>query len=191
MKQSEIAQLLPAVFQRTLNKGNPLTALLEVMEVLQAPSEAVLLQLDSFFDPRRTTNEFVPYLAYWADLTRLFDDVPNPKDEFPFSRSSIASGVGRLRELVASAAYLSQWRGTRKGLLLFLKTATGFAEFDIKENVSLVDIKEKVSLDGQRPFHLSIHAPKESEQYRNLIERIVELEKPAYVTYELSFEPAG
>jgi len=183
MKQSEIAQLLPAVFQRTLKTGNPLTTLLDVMEALQAPSEAVLLQLDSFFDPRRTRDEFVPYLAYWADLTRLFDEVPNPKDKFPFSRSSIASGVGRLRELVASAAYLSQWRGTRKGFLLFLKTATGFAEFDIKENVSL---------DGRpRPFHLSIHAPKESAQYRTLIERIVELEKPAYVTYELSFEPVS
>jgi phage tail-like protein len=183
MKQSEIAQLLPAVFQLTLNEGNPLPALLEVMEALQAPSEAVLLQLDSFFDPRRTRNEFVPYLAYWADLTRLFDDVPNPKDEFPFSRSSIASGVGRLRELIASAAYLSQWRGTRKGLLLFLQTATGFAEFDIKENVTL---------DGQpQRFHLSVYAPKDSAQYRNLIERIVELEKPAYVTYELSFEPVG
>ena len=183
MKRNEIAQLLPAVFQRTLNEGNPLTGLLEVMEVLQAPSEDVLQRLDSFFDPRRTTDDFVPYLAYWADLTRLFDETLNVKDEYAFSRSSIASGLGHLRELIASAAYLSQWRGTRKGLLLFLQIATGFIDFDIQENVDL---------KGQpRPFHISINAPKESAQYSNLILRIVELEKPAYATYELSFAPAG
>jgi len=43
------------------------------MEALQAPDEAVLERLDAIFDPRRTTDEFVPFLAYWADLTRLFD----------------------------------------------------------------------------------------------------------------------
>jgi len=184
MKRNEIAQLFPAVFQRTLKEGNPLTGLLEVMEVLQAPSEDVLQRLDTFFDPRRTTDEFVPYLAYWSDLTRLFDETLNPKeDEFAFARSSIASGLGRLRELIASAAYLSQWRGTKKGLLLFLQTATGFADFNIQENISL---------DGTiRRFHITIRAPKESAQYTKLIQRIVELEKPAHVTYELSFEPAG
>jgi hypothetical protein len=51
--------------------------------------------------------------------------------------------------------------------------------------------------DGKaRPFHLRITAPQELAEHRILIERIVELEKPAYVTYELRFEsqqdhPAG
>jgi len=183
MKRSEIEQLFPAVFQRTMLEGNPLSGLLDVMEALQAPDEAVLEGLDAIFDPRRTTDEFVPFLANWADLTRLLDESSSSKNQFAFSGATIASGLGRLRELIASAAYLSQWRGTNRGLLLFLQTATGFADFDIQENVDL---------DGQpRPFHVSIHAPGESAQYSNLIERIVELEKPAYVTYELSFAPAG
>lgn len=183
MKRSEIAQLFPAVFQRTMRDGNPLDGLLEVMEALQAPDEAVLGRLDAIFDPRRTPDEFVPFLAYWADLTRLFDESSNVSNQFAFSRATIASGLGRLRELIASAAYLSQWRGTKRGLVLFLQTATGFGDFDIQENVGL---------NGQpRPFHVSIHAPQESAKYSHLIETIVELEKPAYVTYELSFEPAG
>jgi phage tail-like protein len=185
MKRDEIAQLLPAVFQRTLNlsEANPLNGLLEVMEALQAPSEAILSQLDAIFDPRRTTDDMVPFLAYWADLTGLFDESPKSGDEFAFSRSSIASGLGRLRELVATAAYLSQWRGTKKGLLLFLQTATGMRDFEIEEDVGL---------DGQpRLFHILVRSPKKSAQYSDLIKRIVELEKPAYVTYELSFEPAG
>ncbi len=126
MKRSEIAQLFPAVFQRTMRDGNPLDGLLEVMEALQAPDEAVLGRLDAIFDPRRTPDEFVPFLAYWADLTRLFDESSNVSNQFAFSRATIASGLGRLRELIASAAYLSQWRGTKRGLVLFLQTATGF-----------------------------------------------------------------
>jgi hypothetical protein len=36
-----------------------------------------------------------------------------------------------------------------------------------------------------RPFHIAVHIPPESEPYRALITRIVEAEKPAYVTYTL------
>ena len=182
MKRDEIAQLLPAIFQRTLKEGSPLAGLLQVMEALQAPSEAVLARLDAIFDPRRTSDKFVPYLAYWADLTRLFDENLNSKNQSAFGGLTIATGLGRLRELIANAAYLSQWRGTKKGMLLFLQTATGIQNFEIAENVDLT---------GQpRPFHISVRGPKEGAQYSQLIERIVELEKPAYVTHEVSFNPA-
>ena len=180
MKRDEIARLLPAIFQRTLSEGNPLTALLEVMEASQEPSEAVLENLDAIFDPRRTTDEFVPFLAYWADLTGLFDDSATADDQFDFSRATIPSGVGRLRELVASAAFLSQWRGTKKGLLLFLQTATGLSDFQLQENIDLKG--------NAKPFHVSVRRPRGAIQ--SLIQRIIECEKPAYVTYELSFEAA-
>ncbi len=183
MKRTEIAQLLPAVFQRTLRPDNPLPALLEVMEAHHAPAEALLDQLDAIFDPRRTMDKFVPFLAYWADLTRLFERTSVAEDQLAISSSPIETGLGRLRELVASAAYLSQWRGTRKGLLLFLQTATGQEDFEIEENVGL---------DGQpRPFHIIVRAPQESARFSHLIERIVELEKPAYVTHEFVFGPAA
>ena len=184
MKQAEIEQLLPEVFQRTLRPDNPLTALLEVMEALHAPSEAVLERLDAFFDPRRTTDEFVPFLAYWVDLDRLFEEAPGGKWQVSLSRYPITSGFGRLRELIASAAHLSQWRGTEKGLVLFLQTATGIENFDIEESVP--------GADGQpRPFHIKVRAPAEAAAHRTLIKRIVEMEKPVHVTYELEFaEPA-
>ena len=196
MRRDEIVQLLPAVFQRTLRyedrpkipgppkAEDPLSALLKVMEVLQAPSEAVLARLDATFDPRRTDDKFVPYLAYWADLARLFEqEDPTSKKQAGLSGLTITSGLGRLRELIANAAYLSKWRGTKKGLLLFLQAATGSQNFQIAENVDF---------NGQpRPFHISVRAPKESAKYSQLIERIVQLEKPAYVTHEVSFSPAG
>lgn len=178
MKRTEIESLLPEVVQRTVCPGGPLLTLLEVMEALHAPSEAVLAKLETYFHPYCTPDEFVPYLARWVDLERLVPGTPGGGDGA--SEPTFPSGLGRLRELVAAAAFLSSWRGTRRGLLRFLETATGSRGFEIQEQV--------FAGDGlPRPFHILVQAPQEAEGYRPLIERIVEMEKPAYVTYELEF----
>jgi len=163
MKSAEILRLLPGVFQRTARAGSPLTALLSVMEVLHAPSEQVLENLDALFDPRRAPDRFVPFLARWVDL-----DLP------------VTTGLGRLRELAAAGVELSRWRGTARGLLLFLSTATGRKDFEVDERVP--------GPNGlPRPFHILVRAPGELMAHRPMLERIIELEKPAYVTYELHF----
>jgi phage tail-like protein len=163
MKRNEIARLLPGVFQRTLDESGPLVALLDVMEALHAPSEAALAGLPSLFDPLRAPERFVPFLARWVDL-----GVP------------VTTGLGRLRELVAAAVELSRWRGTARGLLLFLRTATGREDFVIEERVP--------GANGRpRPFHLRVRAPAELAPHRPMVEAIIEREKPAYVTYELHF----
>lgn len=183
MRLSEIRQLLPGIFQQTLRRGGPLLSLLEVMEQLHEPSEAVLESLDAFFDPRRTPDEFVLYLAGWVDLERLFDLPPAGRPQ-ALARSPVTSGLGRLRELIANAAYLSRWRGTKKGLLLFLQIATGSDGFDMDEQVP--------GEDGRpRNFHIRVRAPADVAVHRALIRRIIEQEKPAYVTYELEFEQAS
>ncbi|MGC9347463.1 MAG: phage tail protein [Anaerolineae bacterium] len=183
MKRNEIEQLLPEVFRRTVQPGNPLFALLEVMESLHEPSEEVLEQLDLFFDPYRTPDNFVPYLARWVDLHRFLAELPEPERGGESGAAGFvpfAGGLGRLRELIATAAYLSKWRGTATGLLRFLETAVGQRGFEIDEAPS--------GPDGRaRPFHMLIRAPAETERYRVLIERIIEMEKPAYVTYDLEF----
>lgn len=164
MKRNEIARLLPGIFQRTLGTGGPLDVLLEVMDTLHAPSEEVLAQLPALFDPLRTPERFVPFLAWWVDL-----GVP------------VTTGLGRMRELVASAVELSRWRGTARGLLLFLRTATGVEHFVIEDRVP--------GPEGRpRPFHLRVRAPAELTAHRALVQAIIEREKPAYVTYELLFE---
>ena len=179
MKRIEIAQLLPTIFQRTIRQGNPLFALLDVMEGLTEPIEAALERIDAAFDPRRTPHEFVPFLAGWLDLERLFDVYPNSALPALPPRAPITTGLGRLRELTAAASYLSRWRGTAKGLSLFLEIATNIHGFEIDEQVP--------GLDGQpRPFHLRIRIPEAANPHRALIERIIESEKPAYVTYELT-----
>ena len=63
----------------------------------------------------------------------------------------------------------------------FLEVATGVAGFVIDEQV--------LDEEGRaRPFHLWVHAPRAAEPYTALVTRIVEQEKPAYVTYDLSFD---
>lgn len=179
MKRTDIEQLLPNIFQRAVQPGAPLFALLEVMEALQAPDEAALSALDAFFDPYRAPAAFVPFLASWVDLDRLLREVP---EEFAAQAlPSLPSGMGRLRELVAAATFLAQWRGTARGLLRFLETATGATGFSIEEQAPG---PEGLPL----PFHLRIHVPRAATPYRTMIEHIIESEKPAYVTYELQLE---
>jgi phage tail-like protein len=175
MKQSEIANLLPGVFQRTLHPNSVLATILAIMEVMHAPSEDVLKSLDGYFDPYRTPDHFVAYISGWVDLERLLSQ--SPEERAMTEVAPLPTGLGRLRELITAAAYLAQWRGTRKGLQRFLETATGITGFEIDEHV--------IEAGQPKPFHIRIRAPQGSAPYRILIERIIEQEKPAYVTYDL------
>jgi phage tail-like protein len=153
MRLDRLGRLLPEVFQRTITPESPLFALLAVMEELHRPSEEVLANLDAFFDPRRTPERFVSYLASWVDL-----DV------------AVAIGPDRARGLVAEMVALSRLRGTRKALVRFLTVATGIPGFEIDE----------------KPFHIVVRMPAASLPYENVVRKIIELEKPAHVTYELA-----
>ena len=176
MDRAEIAHLLPEVFRRTATPGSPLAALLEVMEVQHAPSEDVLKQLDRFFDPYRAPAYFLPFLARWVDLGWLLEPQASGGSE-----RALSSGVGHLRELIASAMYLSRWKGTAQGLIGFLEAATGCSGFHIDEM--------PLGEDGrQRPFHMRVHVPEDAEPFRGLIRQIVDVEKPAYVTWEFGRE---
>ncbi|MCI0398270.1 MAG: phage tail protein [Chloroflexi bacterium] len=179
MKRTEIERLLPGVFQRTILPGNPLSALLEVMESLHTPSETVLAQLDTFFNPYLAPAGFVPFIAGWLDLERFLAQAPEKLDART-AEALFPAGLGRLRELVATAAFLSKWRGTARGLIRFLETATGITGYTIEEQVPGKN-------NQPQPFHIRVAAPQEAAVYQALIERIIELEKPAYVTYELLF----
>jgi P2-related tail formation protein len=139
------------------------------------------VQLEKYFNAYGTPDIFVPYLACWVDLDRFFPFYSAQPMDIQRAVDPISSGTGQLRELIAAAAYLSQWRGTAKGLKLFLETATGMNGFELMENVADEN-------GNPRPFHICIVAPPDAERHIALIERIVIQEKPAYVSYELKFK---
>ncbi|MEP7105250.1 MAG: phage tail protein [Chloroflexota bacterium] len=179
MKPTDIARLLPEVFQRTVGRGTPLDALLEAMSELQERDEQVLTGLDRYFDPRRAPDAFVPFLAVWMDLERV---LARPADHYypaQATDSPLQSGLGRLRELVAASAELSMRRGTARGILRFLEIATGVHGFAVDEEIA------------GRPYHVRFRAPAGAAAVSALVARLIELEKPAYVTYDLEFGPAA
>jgi phage tail-like protein len=183
VKREAIVERLPDVFkQAATGDGNPLAAVLGVMEELHARDEDILADFGRYVDPRRTRDEFVPYVATWVDYAWLLLDPPdNPYAEVerPF-----AGGLGRLRELVASAASESKWRGTSAGLVRMLERATGVQGFRVEETVT-----DESGLP--LPFRVRVIVPREGEHYLDLVQRIVEHEKPAHVIATVVLEQAG
>lgn len=179
MKQAQIVELLPDVFKVGATVENPLSALLGVMEELHARDESILAGFGTYVDARRTPDEFVPYLAGWVDLAWLLVDPPD--DPYAQPGTPFAGGLGALRELVATAAEASKWRGTAAGLQRMLETATGVQGYRIVETVA----------DEQgRPlaFHVQVVVPSEAEVFLDLVKRIVEHEKPAHVIADVVLE---
>lgn len=181
MRREEIARLLPEVFQPAIAEGTPLSSLLVIMEQLHAPTQQTLAEMEVYFSPFRAPERSLPVLAYWLDLERLFMSLREALEMSPASGPPLAIAPGRLRELIANASHLSQWRGTAHGLTLFLELASGCKGFVMEEAVPGPD-------GNSRPFHVRIRAPQSALRHRALLERIIEYEKPAYVSHELIFE---
>ena len=165
-RRAQIEQQLPSVIRRTIAPGTPLAALTAVMAGLYDPADQVAGALDTYFDPWRCPERFLPLLAAWMDI-------PLP----------VTTGSRQLRELIGVAVGLHQVRGTRRALLAFLEAATGGRGFEIDEDVR--DAAGRV-----RPFVVAVRAPETVRAHAAMIERLIENERPAQVRCELAFVPA-
>lgn len=180
MDHARIARLLPETYQAAVTPTNPLGAVLQVMETLQAPAEAALASLDAHVDPLRAPPDFALLLARWLDLDRYLDWTGGRPGE---GAPRYAAGLGRLRLLCLEAAELSRWRGTRRTLERILTVATGLSGYSVQENPP--DAKGVA-----RSFHLRVVAPPAAQPWADLVRRIVDEERPAYTTYDIEFSAA-
>jgi phage tail-like protein len=177
MDAASISKLLPEVFRETHQAGSVLDAILAVMEAFTSPTESALSSLDSWFDPRRAPDEFLIMLATWVALGPYVDDAGRAARD-GWSRSSLDSGS--LRELVCRGATLARLRGTRSTLIAMLQIATGVGGFDVVENPP--------GENGQpQPFSFHVHAPAAAKAFDSIVSRIVEREKPAFITAEIVY----
>src|SRR3954449_5688171 len=130
MRRDEIERFLPAVYQlalhpfavadepetpdgpRTIGPDQLLGALLDTMEMLHAPVEDVLANLDRYIDPERAPARFVPFLASWLDLDWLL--VASPDEPSP-AAPLLATGLGRLRAPGTGAAVPPRCGGAPAG----------------------------------------------------------------------------
>ena len=164
MRSDRIARLLPSAYQRAATPGSVLCGLLDAMEELHEPSEAVLAAFDTLPAPYRAPDALLPFLTRWVALDHL----------------GITGAVpaGRLRDLVACGAYLARWRGTATGLRALLETATGVTGFVVEET-------------ADRPFHIVVRVPATAANRLDLVRRLVVLEKPAATTCDVVLETGG
>lgn len=160
MKESDLARLLPGVFQRTLRTGGVLEAFVGVMSGLMAPDEQVLAGLHRYFGAYTAPDAFVTLLAHWGGLHHLLE--------------GRAQAIGRrisatrLRMVVESLSDFAKWRGTRRGLEGLLRMATG-------ESITV--------LDQARPYCVQVVMPASARGQVDQVAVILEQELPASVVW--------
>jgi hypothetical protein len=179
MQRDRIARLLPEVMRPDAPEENagPLGALLGVMEALHAPVETLLGQLGHYVDPLTAEPPFVQMLAAWLDLDRYLHLRGARRSS---GAGHYPAGLHQLRFLALEAAALSRRRGTADALVQTLELATGRTGF------AVTTAKPDASV-AVRPFHIDVQAPALSGAMRELVQRIIEDERPAHATYELRF----
>jgi len=177
---------LPAIYQRSDATGrNIVRDLLWIVQHLFGSIESQLDSVHLYFDSYETREDFLPWLAAWSAMI-LETDWP----------------VNKKRRLIKKAMELYRWRGTVKGLKLFIALFTGF-EPHIQENIwpyqgLRIGVSSTVGIDTViLPPVDKAHAflcvmP---HQFRDIspesiirLHEIIEMEKPAHSHYMLKFE---
>lgn len=147
----------------------------------------------------------------WANL----DPLTAPRALLPFLAHWVAWPVDPIwdlnqqRRLIRRAVELYRWRGTRKGLRLYLHLYTGLPldehlPQEADKHISITEpfgqgfvlgaakLGEGAVLGGGQPYHfvVQLRRDRSSSIDEQLVRRIIEQEKPAFSTYELFIEPS-
>ena len=159
-KTSSYLQYLPPIYQ-----DDPFTGrFLLIFESILDPLDRVIDQIHHYFDPLLAPEPLLPWLASWVDL------VLNEK-----------WSLERRRALVRHAAELYRWRGTRRGVSEYIRIYTGF--------IPLIDEpgREQSGEPALPPhvFRVILDVPDPELINRELLETIIEAEKPAHTGYIL------
>ena len=184
---SRYMEFLPVLYREVDLIGR----LMKIFELSYQPA------IDSFnvmwanLDPLTSPRALLPFLAHWVAWEG--EAVWDTKQQ---------------RRLISRAVELYQWRGTRKGLRLYLHLYTDLPldENILNETDKHISITEpfgnpftlgesiigEAVLGGGRAFHFVIRLrfDQPTSLKEGLIRRIIEQEKPAFTSYELLIEHA-
>ncbi|MGD8625819.1 MAG: phage tail protein, partial [Anaerolineae bacterium] len=153
---------------------------LMLFESFWAPLEAQIDAMDYYLAPGTTPERLLPWLASWVGLAL---DARLPRD--------------RQRALVRAAIWLHRRRGTRQALQQYLEIASGGAVEIVEHRAADFCLGPDNRLGpgvalgrGNRPhtFTVVVDLPDQDgdgREQRQLLESIVEAEKPAHTDYEL------
>lgn len=164
--------------------------LLKIFEQAFEPSVETFDVLWSYLNPLTAPETLLPFVAYWVGWKM------NP-----------ALPLERQRHLISKAIEIYRWRGTRKGLRLYLSMALDLPlDEELPENQKHITIQEIFGrgliinetrigegaiVGGGKPYHFIVILRTERSHLidENLVRQIIDKEKPAFCTYELYIEP--
>ncbi|MBE9070275.1 phage tail protein [Leptolyngbya cf. ectocarpi LEGE 11479] len=165
--------------------------LLKIFETAFEPTVDILDQQWAYLDPLTAPQAMLPFLAHWVGWSF----------QGPLS-------LAQQRALIRYAMEIYRWRGTRRGLRFYLHLASGLPLDDHipDESQKSIGIHESFSqghvlghtvmgqstiLSGNIPYHFNVHLRPTADHPldETLIHTIIEQEKPAFCSYNLSIEP--
>ena len=175
---------LPALYQEVDFIGR----FLKIFEETFEPAVQSMDALWAYLDPLTAPAAMLPFLAHWVAWPM------NPR-----------WSLTRQRYLIRQAVELYRWRGTRRGLRHYLHLYTDLPLDDhipqeADKHICIEEIfgrgfvlgethlSEDSMLGGGRPYHFVVRLrPDRPEQIdEGLVRHIIEQEKPAFCTYELT-----
>lgn len=180
-------EFLPEIYQEIDFMGR----LLKIFEQAFEPAVQTLDVLWAYLDPLTAPETLLPFLGYWVG--------------WPLSPSLSRS---RQRYLIRQAMELYRWRGTRRGLRLYLHLYTDLPlDEQLPEDEKHISIQEVFGrgfltgethigrdsiIGGGRPYHFKVKLRPDSTHPIDelLVRQIIEQEKPAFCTYELHIVPS-
>ena len=185
--RTRLMELLPALYREV----DFMHRYLHIFEQALRPILETVDALPCYLDPLTAPEALLPFLAHW---------VAWPVDDFPWT-------ADQQRRLIRNAMEIYRWRGTRRGLRLFLHYVTGLpmdehrAEAD--RSISIQESSSKAFTLGTahlgpdtmlgrgRPYHflVTLRPNHMGDIHTPLIHRIIAQEKPAHCTYDLRITP--
>ena len=182
---SAYIEFLPAVYREVDFIGR----FIKIFEQTYQPIMDSFNVMWANLDPLTAPKALLPFLAHWVGWS------VEASWELP-----------QQRRLIRRAIELYRWRGTRKGLRLYLHLYTGLPlDEDLPESdkrigiieafgpgfvLGAADLGERAILGGGKPYHFSVKLrPKHPNSLdEELVRRVIDQEKPAFSTYDLAIE---
>jgi phage tail-like protein len=182
-------QFLPTIYREV----DFINRFLKIFEQSFDPSIQALQALWAYLDPLTAPEALLPFLAYWVGWN--IDASWSPSQQ---------------RRLIRHAMEIYRWRGTRRGLRLFLHLYTNLPLDDAvpceeDKHICIEDATYKsfhleksrlgqdTALGHGRRYHFTVRLRLEpsTQLDESLVHQLIQQEKPAFSTYELFIEAAS
>lgn len=167
MNKEKILALLPWIMRKNLKKDSPLDTIVSIMAGYVKPVDDKYTNLNDFFNPLLTTPEMVYHMACWFKVDWIFG-----RGTLGLITSQTLEGqktLLRLRRIVSDIEYIIWWKGTSKGLKFLLERVLDISDIEIENH----------------DFHFNIKIDKKHNLDLDLLNRVVEHEKPAPMTWSM------